>query len=215
MSTNVYAMDDQQPTTNELFEFVIVVRRGLRRAVAELDAHRNQVRQFRRQARILKERASPFDAARIAALEAMADGAKAACKPVHEAIKGAGDLLAKAAPMFDAGTTLAQRCEILNVNAADRGDLTEDDGIHRIVFAHALEDSADRRGRDWNDGPLFQASQQVFNDFLLNTDKGRELTNSLFEPGGMFADLPRYTQAADGTMKRLPPRLHVVPGVAP
>lgn len=204
-------IDLYPPTTKDLFLFVVSIRRGIRRAVAVLDSQHDKSRQYRRQARILRERASPFDAARIAVLEAMADDATAAGKPMQESLKECGKLLADTAQMIDAGTTLAQRCDILNVNIADRGDLTEEDGLHRIVFAHGLEDSASRRGLDWNDGPLFQAAQQVFMDFLMNTKEGQDLGDSLFQPGGMFADLPMYSQADDGTMKRLPPRLYVVP----
>lgn len=58
---------------------------------------------------------------------------------------------------------------------------------------------------------MFQASQQVFIDFLTNHEEGRKLGDSLFQPGGMFADVPVYKQAADGTMRRQPPSLRIVP----
>jgi hypothetical protein len=209
-TASVCQLSDHRPTTKDMMLFVVMVRRNIRRTVAILDSQCDKASQYRRQARVLKARASPFDAARIAALEKMADDVTAACKPLRESLKACGKLLADAAPMIDTGTALAQRCEILNVNAADRGDLTEADGLHQIVFAHGLEDSAARRDRDWNDGPLFQASQQVFMEFL-KTREGQKLGDSLFQPGGMFAGLPMYTQAADGTMKRQPPRLYVVP----
>lgn len=203
--------DEDQPTAKDFMLFVVMMRRGIRRAVAALDRHRDTSHQYRRQARKLRERATPFDAARIATLESSADAATTACKPLHDALHEYGKLLADAAPMVDAGLTLGQRCEILNVSTADRADLTEADGLHRIVFAHGLEDSASRRGLDWNDGPMFQASQRVFMDFLLNTREGQKLGDSLFEPGGMFESVPTYKQAPDGTMKRQPPRLRVVP----
>jgi hypothetical protein len=203
-------IDQYPPTTKDLMLFIVMVRRNIRRTVAILDSQGDKARQYLRQARIIKERASPFDATRIAALEAMADDATAGCKPLYESLKECGKLLADAAPMIDAGTTLAQRCEALNVNVSDRCDLSETDGLHNIVFAHGLEDSPSRQELDWKNGPLFQALHLVFMEFLLNTKEGRDVGNSLFEPGGMFADVPMYTQAADGTMKRLPPRLYAV-----
>lgn len=172
-------LDQGQPTIKDLFLFVIIMRRGLRKAIATIDRQHHMARQYRRQARILRERASPFDAARIAVLETMAVDAVAACKPLRESLKDGGKLLADTAQMIDAGTTLAQRCEILNVNTADRGALTEADGLHHIVFAHGLEDSASRQELDWKNGPLFQALQYVFMDFLMNTKEGQKLGDSL------------------------------------
>lgn len=204
-------IDECPPTAKDFMLFVVMMRRGIRRVVAALGQQHDKAHQYRRQARIIKERANAFDAARIAALEALADDATAACKPLRDALHECGKVFANTAPIIDAGTTLAQRCEILNVNVADRADLTEADGLHQIIFAHGLEDSAARLKDDWKNGPLFQASQQVFMDFLLNTREGQKLGDSLFEPGGMFAGVPMYTQAADGTMKRQPPRLYVVP----
>jgi hypothetical protein len=159
----------------------------------------------------LRGYAGPFDGARIAAWEAAADDAAAGCKTMRECLKSSGHLLTKTARMVDANLTLEQRCEILNVNKAHRGDLTDADGLIEIVYMHGLEDSAARVKDDWKDGPLFQAAQEVFMDFLTNTVAGQKLGDSLFERGGMFADAPMFKQSADGTMKRQPPRLHVVP----
>jgi hypothetical protein len=210
-SANVYQLNDHQPDIKNLFLFVACVRRGARRIVATLDRQHDKARQYRRQAQVIKQRASPFDAARIAKLESMAAAAIAACKPMQESLNECGKLFVDTGPMIDAGTTLAQRCEMLNVNEADRGDLTEADGLHQIVFAHGLEDSAACRGMDWKNGPLFQASQRVFMDFLMNTKEGQDLGDSLFQPGGMFADVPMFKEAADGSMERQPPRLYAVP----
>ena len=199
------------PTVKDLLRYVVQVRRMVRRAVAVLDSQHDRAHQYRRRARIWREHAGPFDGARIAALEAAAAEVTTLCKPMRESLHNCGKLLAGAAPMIDAGTTLAQRCEILNVNMADRGDLTEADGMIKIIYLHGLEDSAANRKAEDKNGPLFQASQQVFIDFLTNHAEGRKLGDSLWQPGGMFADVPMFKQAADGTMKRQPPRLRIVP----
>jgi hypothetical protein len=202
---------DDRPTAKDLMLFIAIMRRTIRRTIALHDQQRGIARRCRRQARKLRGYAGPFDGARIAAWEAAADDAAAGCKTMRECLKTSGRLLTKTARMFDAGLTLEQRCEILNVNKAHRGDLTGADGLIEIVYMHGLEDSAARVKDDWKDGPLFQAAQEVFMDFLTNTAEGQKLGDSLFERGGMFADVPLYTPGPDGTMKSLPPRLYVVP----
>jgi hypothetical protein len=208
----VPAADTQaRPTTKNLLLFVVCWRRNIRRVVAILDTHRATTCGYRRQAQILRGRGSPFDGARIRALEAAAVNLATACGPLRESLRECGKQLSHAASTIDAGTTLAQRCEILNVNTADRADLTESDGLIKIIYLRGLEDSAANRKAEDKNGPLFQASQLVFIDFLMNYEEGRKLGDSLFQPSGMFADVPTFKQAADDTMKRQPPRLHVVP----
>jgi hypothetical protein len=203
--------DQYRPTAKDLLLFLVMARRDIRRTVQALASKRDDARQNRRKARVLKQRGGPFDAARIALLERLADDLSDGCKPLTENLKQRGLFLAGVAPLFDAGTTLVQRCEILGVSVADRDVLTEADGLHQIIFAHGLEDSASSRGEDWKNGPLFQALNQVFMDFLLNSEEGKRLGDSLFNSGGIFADVPMYTRAPDGTMTRQPPRLRFVP----
>lgn len=206
------AADSQcQPPTKNLMLFIVGWRKNIRRAVAILETHRATSRGYRRRARILRQCGSPFDGARICALEAAADDLTDACAPLRESLKECGQQLARAASIIDAGTTLAQRCEILNVNLADRKGLTEADGVNQIVFGHALEDSAARRGSESNDGPMYQALQQVFMDFLTNTREGRKLGDSLWEPGGIFARTPAFIPGTDSKIRREPPRLRAVP----
>ena len=140
-------------------------------------------------------------------MDAAAAEVTALCKPMRESLHNCGKLLTSATPMIDAGTTLAQRCKILNVSTADPGDLTEADGLIAIIYLHGLEGSAANRKAEDKNGPMFQASQQVFMHFLTNHEEGRKLGDSMFQPGGMFADAPMFKQAPDGTMERQPPKL--------
>lgn len=204
-------VDANTPTSKDLMLFIVLMRRNIRRAVALLERQNDIASSYRRRARKLREYACPFDGARIAELEAAANDVTVNCEPMRETLKQCGQLLSSVAPMIDTGTTLAQRCEILNVNVADRASLTEADGINHLLFAHRLEDSASRRNR--NDGPLYQALQQVFINFLINTKEGQKLGDSLFQPDGLLAGVPMYTRASDGSMKRLLPRLSVVASV--
>jgi hypothetical protein len=119
-------------------------------------------------------------------------------------------LLIDTAPLIDQTLTLAERCDLLNINRADRADLTDEDGIVQLVYLRGLEDSAEHRGQDFKDGPLFNAMALVFIYFLCNHSEGKKLGDSLFEPGGLLSGVPKYRQLRDGSMERMPPRLQVV-----
>lgn len=62
-------IDECPPTLKDLMLFVVALRRGIRKIVSAMDEQYDKARQYRRQARILKGCASPFDAARIATSE--------------------------------------------------------------------------------------------------------------------------------------------------
>lgn len=210
--TNIIALPTKPEltATKEAFRFIVTVRRSVRQAVEILDRMADKASRYRRQARLLEARGNPFDAARIKVLEGMADEIRTDCEPMRDCMKKWGRLMADSAPAIDSCTTLAQRCEVLNVNVADRADLTDDDGLIKIIYLHGLEDSAARIKDDWKNGPMYQASATVFIDFLLNTKEGQALGDSLFEPGGMFAGVPMYTKQPEGSMKRQPPKLYSV-----
>lgn len=191
------------------FIYIARVRSSLRLLARRRSALHDERRSLERKARQLKDQGNPFAASRIKTMEATARDLADRARTVSDDIHGFGKLLADAAPMIDACTTLDERCCALNVNVADRSGLTEADGVVNIVFLHGLEDSAERRHAQWNDGPLFNGLHLVFADFL-RTPEGQRVGNSLFEPGGLFEDVPTYTMNADGTMKRNPPRLRAV-----
>jgi hypothetical protein len=142
-------------------------------------------------------------------MEKRADQLGEESRKLSDAMRKWGHFLMDFAAVIDAYSTLEQRCELLNVNAADRRALSPDDGIVRIVFAHGLEDSAERRRAKWKDGPLFRAAELVFHEFLM-TDAGRAVGDTLFQPGGLFEKVPTYSQSPDGTMTRNRPKLRVI-----
>lgn len=199
-----------QATTKEALLAFVWVRRGIRQIVQELDSARAARNQYQRQANVLKHAGSPFNASRIATFETLAKAMEPTCDEHRARLKGMGEFLLDMAWTFDSVTTLTQRCEILGVNVADRGALTEEDGLVRIFNAHGLEDSAYHRNRGWKSGPLHESTVEIFIDFMLNTVEGRKLGDSLFEPGGLFEGAPLYRREQDGTMVRQPPRLRVV-----
>jgi hypothetical protein len=188
---------------------IIRLRRSARLAVAKQDRLHDEARELRRSALALRQLGSPFDHPRIRVLEKQADQLGEESRRISGAMLGYGRLLMDLAEFIDTYTTLDERCDLLNVNIADRSRLSPGDGVVRIVFAHGLEDSAERRHRQWNDGPLSRAAQLVFAEFL-SSPEGRAVGETLFQPGGRFEGVPTYLENPDGTMTRNRPKLRVV-----
>lgn len=92
-------------------------------------------------------------------------------------------------------------CDLLGVNVIEREiareNLTSHSGIADLIFADVLEESAARRGQDWNDTPLFNACQLAFANFLRECPG--DLLPDPFAPGAPFGP-------------KLPPVLTVVMG---
>jgi len=206
--------DHYRPSTRDLILCLALMRKEARKVLQALQSEHQQWRQCQRMAKKLKERGSPFDASRIASLDRDAAVHSEECRLLEADLLLCGHFLSDLAPIFDGATTLAQRCDILNVGRADRAGLTEADGLRRIVFSRGLEDSVARRRGQAKGGALHEAFFAVF-EAALDSAEGNKLKASLFEPGGIFQDVPTYQRAADGTFTRLPPRLRVVPTGVP
>jgi hypothetical protein len=197
---------DEPPSLNEVGSFITRLRRILRQTTSAISRDSDKAQRIWAEAKALKDSGNPFHAARICKLEARAENLNAHHDELWKAMRRYGYLLSDAAPQIDASTTLSERCDLLNVNVADRTGLTDADGVVSILFAHALEDSAERRHCEFKDGPLFHALRLVMMDFL-DTPQGQAESNSLYEPGGMFEWLPMYIVKPDGMMAHKPPPL--------
>lgn len=172
--------------TKLAFTLVARMRRTLRLLARRRDALHADHRVLDRKVRVLRRHGTPFDAFMIKSMDLALCDVIARIHATSKDIDAGGKLLVNCAPLVDAATSLSERCDILNVNTADRRGLTEADGVLKIVFVHGLEDSAERRRDDCKNGPLFKAVQPVMLDFLCNTPEGKKLGDSLFEAGGMF-----------------------------
>jgi hypothetical protein len=188
---------------------LIRVRHRVRRTAAQQDRIWSEARQLRRAASGLRNTGNPFDRTRIAELEKQADQLGEQSRKLSDAMRKYGHFMMDFADVIDAYSTLDQRCDLLNVNVADRKALSPDDGVVKIVFAHGLEDSAENRRAPWKNGPLFRAAELVFFEFLM-TNEGRAVGETLFQPGGLFEAVPTYSASPDGTMTRNRPKLRVV-----
>ena len=195
-----------------IINLVIDIRRELRLMHATLNIAWDASQEIKRSAKKL-EQASPFNHARVAELQQRAALIDASRKEMEEIFVSIGRYLIQVAPEFDAATILEERCEILNVNIADRKQLLPEHGLVEIVCAYGLEDSAYYRGRGWKCGPLYDAINGEIMRVLFDTPEGREMsermTNELFAPGGLFYGVPTYYPQPDGTMIRKAPDLAV------
>jgi hypothetical protein len=186
------------PTIREIGNLIALLRRDTRQAIAGIDRAADEAQRTRSEVQALKDIGDSAHAGRIRALEQRADQLEAHNGTLAEVIRECGYALMGAAPMIDACTTLVQRCDLLNINVADREGLTEADGLAALVFNHGKEDSAAYRRCEVKDGPLFHAIDRVLLDFLM-TREDQAGGRCTFSPGGLFFDAlcnPLAAQAA-------------------
>ena len=176
---------------------LITTRRICRNIASNLDSVRGEQRAMRRQAGKLKA-FLPFTRQAIADLEQQAQAHREDERgKAVAALAGFGQSL-----LFDhdglAGALGFDRmCDLLSVNAVEREQARRDGvtSLEGLVFTHALEDSAERRGQEWNDAPLFNACHAAMADFIRECPK--HLLPDPFAPGAPYGP-------------KLPPKLSVV-----
>lgn len=168
--------------------------RNISRNLASIHAER---RAMRRQAGKLKA-FLPFTRQAIADLEQQAQ--------THRSVERAKALVALAgfgqSLLFDRdGLAIVlgfeRLCDLLNVNTVE-GEQARREGVtslNDLVFTHVLEDSAERRGQEWNDAPLFNACHAAMADFIRDCPDG--VLPDPFAPGAPFGP-------------KLPPKLRAV-----
>lgn len=176
---------------------LITTRRICRNISRNLDSIHAERRAMRRQAGKLKA-FLPFTRQAIADLEQRAQTHRSDDRgKAMVALAGFGRSL-----LFD-HDGLAQAlgfdrlCDLLSVNTVEREQAMRDGStsLEGLVFTHALEDSAERRGQEWNDAPLFNACHAAMADFIMDCPDG--VLPDPFAPGGPFGP-------------KLPPKLSVV-----
>lgn len=176
---------------------LITTRRICRNISRNLDAIHAERRAMRRQAGKLRA-FLPFTRQAIADLEEQAQ--------THRSIERAKALVALAGfgkSLLLDHDGLAQAlgferlCDLLSVNTVEREWARRDviTSLSDLVFAHALEDSAERRGQEWHGAPLFKACHAAMMDFVKGCPKG--LLPDPFAPGAPLGP-------------KAPPKLRVV-----
>ncbi|MFZ5934466.1 hypothetical protein ACOKS3_06450 [Pseudomonas sp. HS6-2] len=176
---------------------LITTRRICRNIGRNLDSIHAERRAMRRQAGKLKA-FLPFTRQAIADLEQQAQAHREdeRSKAVA-ALAGFGQSL-----LFDhnglaAALGFERMCDLLSVNTVEREQARREGvtSLEDLVFAHALEDSAERRGQEWNDAPLFNACHAAMADFIRDCPDG--VLPDPFAPGAPLGP-------------KLPPTLRVV-----
>ncbi|WP_333989325.1 hypothetical protein [Pseudomonas sp. S3(2024)] len=164
---------------------------------ARLDSIRDERRAIRRKAGKLRQYL-PFTASTIAELEQRAaDHRRAEWDDLRKVLGAFGrSLMLDTEGLMD-GLGFDRVCDLLAVNTVEREAARKDgvDGLAELVFAQSLEDSAARRGQEWNDAPLFNACQIAFTQFIRECPE--HLLPDPFAPGAPFGP-------------RLPPTLSIV-----
>lgn len=153
---------------------LITTRRICRNIGRNLDSIHAERRAMRRQAGKLKA-FLPFTRQAIADLEKQAQSHRAdECDKAVVALAGFGQSL-----LFDhdgLAITLGfeRLCDLLSVNTVEREQAKREGvtNLEGLVFTHALEDSAERRGQEWNDAPLFNACHAAMADFIRDCPDG-------------------------------------------
>lgn len=186
------------------------MRHACRRLVGMLQPHWDKIGSTSRQIRILRRLGDAMSNRRADVLQERVDDYQAALKPYREQLVDLGSRLFWCADYIDKALPQEVVLDLLNVNLVDRGQLKPGDGIVMVVFGHGLENSVEGRGKDFLDTPLFKACQSHFARELATNRKLKEATDTMmFGAGGIFEFLPTYTQQADGSMTRNPPRLRI------
>jgi hypothetical protein len=194
----------------ETGNFLARTRREIRQILAIMDRQQDEARQLRDDLQAMRAAESPFDRARLAYRDERLAVLTSLNQHHHKALVAHGARMNDVAPYIDQVTTAEQRCDLLNVNAADRHGLYREDGFIDLVFVHGLEDSAEHRRRDFKDGPFNRVIVELTVDFMCKTRKGRAAIDDMFKPGGLLESIPRYQQREDGSMVRMAPQLHLI-----
>ncbi|NNA50639.1 hypothetical protein HBO17_11295 [Pseudomonas lactis] len=178
---------------------LITTRRICRVFGERFDAITSERRAFRREAGKLRHHL-PFTANKIYELqEQSTQHRKEQRDDLRKVLAGFGRSLMLDTEGLTAGLGFDRLCDLLAVNTVDREALRKDGGVSvsDLIFAHSVEESAARRGQEWNDAPLFNACHMAFSDFLK--EYPRDLLPDPFAPGAPFGP-------------KLPPSLTVVTG---
>ncbi|PWY39834.1 hypothetical protein [Pseudomonas sp. RW409] len=165
---------------------LITTRRICRIFGARLDSIRIERRAMRRKASKLRQYL-PFTASAITEIEqAAADHRGSEWQDLRTVLSGFGRSLVLDTEGLAEGLGFDRLCDLLAINTVERETARKDGlaSLADLVFAYALEESATRRGQDWNDAPLFNACQLAMANFIKECPE--HLLPDPFAPGGPF-----------------------------
>lgn len=199
MKTNVVIalLEIAQKPSASMSTSLITTRRLCRILGQRADAIRSERRAIRREASKLRHYL-PFTANKIYEIQQQStDHRRAEWDDVRKVLGAFGRSLMLDTEGLMNGLGFDRVCDLLAVNTVEREAARKDgvDGLAELVFALSLEDSAERRGQEWNDAPLFYACQIATANFIR--DCPAHLRPDPFAPGAPFGP-------------KLPPTLSIV-----
>ena len=154
-------------------------------------------RAIRRKANKLRQYL-PFTASAMADIEQVAANHRSTeWDDLHKVLTGFGRSLVLDTEGLAAGLEFDRLCDLLAINTVER-ETARKEGLATLadlVFAYALEESAARRGQQWNDAPLYNACQLATANFIRECPE--HLLPDPFAPGAPFGP-------------KLPPALSIV-----
>ncbi|MGV6954715.1 hypothetical protein [Pseudomonas chlororaphis] len=162
---------------------LITTRRICRIFGERLDSIRIERRAMRRKASKLRQYL-PFTASTIAEIEqAAADHRGSEWQDLRTVLSGFGRSLVLDTEGLAEGLGFDRLCDLLAINTVERETARKDGlaSLADLVFAYALEESAARRGQEWNDAPLFNACQLATMNFIRECPE--HLLPDPFAPG--------------------------------
>jgi hypothetical protein len=176
---------------------LITTRRTCRAFSKRLDSIREERRAMRREAGKLKA-FLPFTRRAIADLEQRAqEHREDERSEVRNVLAGFGYSLLFDREWLAEALGFDRLCDLLNVNTVEREQARQEaiSSLEDLVFIHVLEDSAERRGRDWGGAPLYNACHTSMANLIKKCPE--HLLPDPFAPGEVFGP-------------RLPPTLSIV-----
>jgi hypothetical protein len=199
MSTSlVIALVDIARKPDASMSTSLITTRRICRAFGErLDSIRDERRAIRRKAGKLRQYL-PFTASTIAELEQQATAhRRVESEDLRTVLAGFGRSLVLDTEGLAKGLGFDRLCDLLAINTVER-ETAHREGLATVadlVFAYAFEESADRRGQEWSDAPLFNACRLATMNFIRECPE--HLLPNPFAPGAPFGP-------------RLPPTLSIV-----
>ncbi|WP_297841204.1 hypothetical protein [Pseudomonas sp.] len=188
---NIALKPDTSPSTR-----IITTRRICRRVAQQIDSIHAERRSIRREATKLKL-FLPFTQQAITALEQQAQEHREDERSgARRVLAGFGDSLLLDREGLAEALGFDRLCDLLNVNTKDREEARKEgaSSLEDLVFIHVLEDSAERRGQEWNDAPLFRACLATVTGFIKECP---DQLPDMFAPGAPLGP-------------KLPPKLSLV-----
>lgn len=185
-----------KPTTT-LRDSLTIARLVLRRCCAIREEAHAIRHALRRKARKLRQHL-PFTQQQVEDLELIAsDYGGERLASVRAILVAYGQSLIHDRDGYMAALGFDAVCDLLNVNRIEREHARAEgvDDLAGLLFVHALEDSASRRGEDCKRGPLFEACYAAFCEFVRTAPPGT--LPDPFAPGAPFGP-------------KLPPVLRIV-----